>query len=197
MPLTVVPSSTLYAMKRLLLLVAAIAFLAFSPLAAQRVQQTDLVPREVRFGGKLNSADGTPRTGQVLLKFSLYDKQESLTPVWSETQTVTLDAAGHYSVLLGSASAGLPVDVFASGDAKWLGVAEEGGQESPRVSLISVPYALKASDSETLGGHPASDYQLVTSTGTSSAARKEQTAAVNTTTGSTNSIPVFTDNNGT
>ena len=35
-----------------------------------------------------------------------------------------------------------------------------GAAEQPRVLLVAVPYALKASDSDTLGGKPASAYAL-------------------------------------
>src|SRR4029077_12023066 len=35
--------------------------------------------------------------------------------------------------------------------ARWLGVTVNGGQEQPRVLLLSVPYALKAADAETIG----------------------------------------------
>ena len=57
---------------------------------------------------------------------------------------------------------GIPAAVFGSGDAQWLGtVFERAGEvEGPRVRITSVPYALRASDADTLGGRPASDYLL-------------------------------------
>ncbi|MGO9270576.1 MAG: hypothetical protein ACLQOO_10040 [Terriglobia bacterium] len=57
---------------------------------------------------------------------------------------------------------GLPLDLFTSGKALWLGVQPQlpGAVEQPRVLLVAVPYALKASDSDTLGGKPASAYAL-------------------------------------
>ena len=66
-------------------------------------------------------------------------------------------------MLLGAGStAGLPLDLFASGNALWLGVQPElsGASEQPRVLLVAVPYALKASDADTLGGKPTSAYLL-------------------------------------
>jgi hypothetical protein len=76
-----------------------------------------------------------------------------------ETQNVTPDKDGRYAVMLGaSTSAGLPTDLFASGEARWLGVQAQGQPEQPRVLLLSVPYALKAADAETLGGKPASAF---------------------------------------
>jgi hypothetical protein len=78
-----------------------------------------------------------------------------------ETQTVSSDEHGSYSVLLGASSAtGLPLDVFTSGKALWLGVEPQlpGVGEQARVLLVAVPYALKAADADTLGGKPASVY---------------------------------------
>jgi hypothetical protein len=57
---------------------------------------------------------------------------------------------------------GLPVEVFASGDAQWMSLqfGRPGEVELPRVRITSVPYALKARDADTLGGLPASAYLL-------------------------------------
>jgi hypothetical protein len=57
-------------------------------------------------------------------------------------------------------SEGLPVDLFTSGEVRWLGIQVGLEAEPPRVLLVSVPYALKAGDAETLGGKPASAYML-------------------------------------
>jgi hypothetical protein len=59
----------------------------------------------------------------------------------------------------------LPQDLFASGDARWLGVQVQGQQEQPRVMLLAVPYALKAADAETIGGLPPSAFVLATPPG--------------------------------
>ena len=78
-------------------------------------------------------------------------------------QSVTVDATGRFTVLLGASHPdGLPPAVFASGEARWMSLlwARPGEGERPRVRITSVPYALKASDAETLGGLPASAYLL-------------------------------------
>jgi hypothetical protein len=115
------------------------------------------MPRVVRYSG---IADATP--GQTLtLKFSLYENQAGGNAVWSESQQVTPGDGGKYSVLLGAATEnGLPQNVFSAAQAKWLGVTIGDGQEQPRTILVATPYSLKASDAETLGGHPASDFVL-------------------------------------
>jgi hypothetical protein len=125
-------------------------------------QQTSaVVPHLVRFGGVLTDLSGKPLTGTVGVTFSLYTDQQAGVPLWLETQNVVPDRSGHYSVQLGSTKPdGIPTDLFTSGEARWLGVQPEGQAEQPRVLLLSVPYALKAGDAETLGGLPASAFVL-------------------------------------
>jgi trimeric autotransporter adhesin len=44
-----------------------------------------------------------------------------------ETQNIQPDSRGHFSARLGSASGhGLPADLFASGEARWLGDQVQG-----------------------------------------------------------------------
>jgi hypothetical protein len=51
--------------------------------------------------------------------------------------------------------------LFTSGEVRWLGIqVGTEAEQQPRVLLVSVPYALKAGDAETLGGKPASAYML-------------------------------------
>jgi|HubBroStandDraft_6_1064221.scaffolds.fasta_scaffold03974_4 hypothetical protein len=122
------------------------------------------VPPLVRFSGVLKDAAGRPPTGTVGVIFALYKDQEGGAPLWLETQNVQADSKGNYTVLLGSSKpAGLPVDLFSSNQARWLGVQISGQTDQPRVLLLSVPYALKAHDSETLGGKPASAFAAASS----------------------------------
>jgi hypothetical protein len=118
-----------------------------------------VVPRLIRVTGSLPEGAGKPFS--IRTTFALYKDQNSSDPLWQETQNVQLDASGHYSVLLGaSQEEGLPLDVFASGEAHWLGIQPEGETEQSRILLLSVAYALKAADAETLGGKPASAFAL-------------------------------------
>ena len=119
------------------------------------------VPLMVNFSGSLSDESGKALTGIVGLTFSLYRDQQGGAPLWLETQNVQPDRNGRYSVILGSTTSnGLPTNVFASGEARWLGVQVQGSQEQPRVLLLAVPYALKALDAETIGGKPASAFAL-------------------------------------
>jgi len=120
-------------------------------------------PRLVKFGGVLKDGSGLLRSGVVGLTFAIYKDQQGGNSLWLETQNVEADAQGNYSVLLGATqSEGLPLELFTTGESRWLGVQVQlpGEVEQPRVLLTSVPYALKAADAETLGGLPVSAFLL-------------------------------------
>ncbi|HWY57356.1 MAG TPA: hypothetical protein VNZ03_23025 [Terriglobales bacterium] len=119
------------------------------------------VPRLIRFTGVLADSVGHPRNGTVGVTFSVYSQASGGAPLWQETQNVPLDPQGRYAVLLGvTKTEGMPVEVFNSPEPRWLGVWPQldGEQEHSRVVLVSVPYALKAADTETLQGLPASAF---------------------------------------
>ena len=117
------------------------------------------VPRLIRLSGTLQETDGRTHTGNVELTLAIYKDQQGGAALWQEVQEVALDASGHYTVLLGAgAPEGLPLDLFTSGEARWLSVQVPGQAQEPRALLVSVPYALKAEEAESLGGTPASDF---------------------------------------
>ncbi|MGO9561829.1 MAG: tail fiber domain-containing protein [Candidatus Korobacteraceae bacterium] len=123
---------------------------------------TTTIPNLIRYSGTLKDAQGATFSSTATgVTFAIYKQQDGGAPVWMETQTVTPDASGNYSVLLGSTTAaGLPADLFSQEEQRWLGVQVEGQAEQPRVLLVSVPYALKAHEAETLAGKSISDFVL-------------------------------------
>src|SRR5260370_33199650 len=107
------------------------------------------VPRLVKFAGVLKDEQGKARTGVVGVTFAIYKDQEGGAALWLETQNVELDEQGRYTVLLGATkSEGLPLELFITGETRWLGgqVDLPKEVEHPRVLLWSVPYACKAAD---------------------------------------------------
>jgi hypothetical protein len=150
------------------------------------------VPPLVNFNGVLADTNGKPLTGTVGVTFYLYQDQQGGAPLWLETQNVQADKTGHYSVALGSASSqGLPASVFASGEARWLGVEVQGHTEQPRVLLVSVPYALKALDAETIGGKPASAFMMAPASNSKSQSPILPPGTI-TGSGTADFVPVFT-----
>ena len=117
------------------------------------------VPRLIRFSGRLKDLAGQPKSGVVGVTFAIFADKEGGAPLWMETQNVESDEVGSYTVLLGAnRSEGVPMELFNTGQPRWLGVEAQGVQQPPRVLLVSVPYALKAADAETLGGLPVSAF---------------------------------------
>jgi hypothetical protein len=174
--------------------------------AQTSTQTASALPRLVRFGGTVKDVDGSPLSGVVGITFALYSEQTGGAPLWLETQNVTADANGRYTVLLGSTKPdGLPAELFTSEQARWVGMQVSGQAEQPRVSLVSAPYALKSKDAETIGGLPPSAFVLAAPLANGSAAgtvANSTTAGVSppaandvtTTGGAANYLPLF---NGT
>ena len=122
------------------------------------------VPHFVKFNAALKTVAGVPRTGTVAIKFVIYGDAAGGTPLWQEVQNSQLDQQGRYEVMLGAtASEGIPMELFTSGEPRWLEVQAliPGTEAEPRVRLVSVPYALEAGDAQTLGGLPASAFAKV------------------------------------
>jgi hypothetical protein len=156
------------------------------------------VPALVPYSAVAEGTDGRPLTGDMSMTFLLFRDEAGGEPLWTETQTISVDANGVYKVQLGRSSpSGLPLDVFESGMARWLEVQIAGQKLQPRTLLTTVPYAAKAADAATLGGLPASAFALA---GTTSNTTVKDTAGfspdagstVTTTGGTTNYIPIFT-----
>ena len=122
------------------------------------------VPRLVKFSGVLTDLAANPLSGPVELTFKLYKQEADEDALWTETQTVEADKRGRYTVLLGAIES-LPVELFSSTEARWLGVEFQGQRQQPRTLLVSVPYALKAVDAEKLAGKSVSDFVLSESLG--------------------------------
>ncbi|HMF97094.1 MAG TPA: hypothetical protein VKE96_22505 [Vicinamibacterales bacterium] len=144
-------------------------------LAGARAQQSAIaptsiapVPRVMWFSGSFHPADGLPIAPVETITLAVYREEEGGIPLWEESQNVAVSSDGRFNVLLGAASTeGLPLELFTTGEPRWLGVRfnRAGEQEQRRVLLASVPYALKAADAETLGGKPASAYLLAAAPG--------------------------------
>jgi hypothetical protein len=178
---------------------------ALSDAQTSSTEVPTVVPQLVNYAGKAVDAQGKPASGIAGITFSIYKDQYEGAPLWMETQNVTADTEGNYAVQLGATKPqGLPLDLFSSGEARWLGVRINGGEEQPRVLLLSVPYALKAADAQTLGGLPASAFALAVpasgrsvaevSVASSPAAGVEPALAG---TGTTDYVPLWTPNGTT
>ena len=183
-----------------------IALLSFALLvfcSSLNAQSSTVVPGLVNFSGKAVDAQGKPISGTTGATFAIYKEQSGGAPLWLETQNIQADAKGKYTVQLGASKPeGLPLDLFASGEARWLGVAINEGEEQPRVLLVSVPYALKAADAETLGGKPASAFMAAPVSGAGAgpqgpqAEQPNEIACSSSSTCKSGFVPLFATNGG-
>ena len=119
------------------------------------------IPRKINYQGKLtDSGAGLPLPGSQEMTFRVYDDPDAGSLLWSESQTVPVDDAGVFSVLLGDVT---PVDIDLDGPV-WLEVEVGGETLSPRRELVSVPFALRthvadhALDADLLVGLDASAF---------------------------------------
>jgi trimeric autotransporter adhesin len=171
------------------------------------MQSSTSVPRLVSYAGRAVDAQGKPIAGTVGATFAIYKEQNEGAPLWLETQNIKTDAKGNYSVQLGATKQeGLPLELFSAGESRWLGVRLNGGEEQARVLLLSVPYALKAADAETVGGLPASAFLLAAAAGNANATATAGSMAANSSsasvpppvsgTGATDFVPLWLNTTG-
>jgi len=162
--------------------VLALATLLSVSICSAQQASTAAVPNLIRYSGTLKDAQGAALSSSTAIgvTFALYKQQDGGAPVWMETQNVTPDANGQYSALLGGTTAtGLPSDLFSQEEQRWLGVQVQGQPQQPRVLLVSVPYAFKAHEAETLGGLPASAFVKAPPADSSGSAPSEMGTGMN------------------
>ena len=134
----------------------------FITLKAAAAPALGAVPELINFQGKLTNSAGNPVTAVVPMVFRLYTAADSATPVWTESQDVSPDAYGIYSVLLGSAT---PFSAFSISfsTAYWLGVAVgTDGEMLPRYKLVSSAYSLYSMNSATAAWAGGADWPTIT-----------------------------------
>ncbi|HEY2434342.1 MAG TPA: hypothetical protein VGI12_16830, partial [Vicinamibacterales bacterium] len=104
---------------------------------------TVTVPRLITVTGTYQPASGQPASPGAVVTLAVYADATGGAPLFQETQDVTLDASGRYTVQLGATQPdGLPLALFAEGQERWLGVQFTGVNEveHARARLTSVPY---------------------------------------------------------
>ncbi len=103
------------------------------------VVQAD-VPKLINFQGILKDGSGNPVVGSNNVTFSIYTAATNGALLWAETTSVTTNAQGLFSVLLGADNP-VPDSVF-NDTTRYLGIKVGGDAEmSPRQRLASVGYS--------------------------------------------------------
>jgi hypothetical protein len=108
-------------------------------------------PRILSFQGRLTDNLDNPITSAKDLRFAIYNNSVSSggALLWQETQKITGDQDGIFSVFLGS-SVTIPASVFNDNSGLYLGVTVQSDPElAPRQQIATVAFA---ANSETLQG---------------------------------------------
>ena len=134
---------------------------AQQPAAPGSLPASSIVPNLINYTSILKDSTGRTLSSLTGVTFLLYKDDQGGAPLWVETQNVTPDKFGRYTVQLGAASKnGIPPDLFLNGEARWLALQIANEPEQARTLLVAVPYAMKSLDAQTLGGLPPSAFML-------------------------------------
>lgn len=106
------------------------------------------VPGKINYQGRLVDGSGAPLEGSHDAVFRLYNAPAGGMVLWSDSASVTADAGGIFSVVLG---ADQPIAIGPA-DACWLEIEIDSEIMAPRREIVSVPYALRAASSDNLAG---------------------------------------------
>ena len=116
---------------------AAVVVLGASAALAQTV------PASISFNARLTDTGGAPVTGSHALGFALYPQASGGAAAWTETQaSATFSTEGLVYAELGSATPLTPSAL--DGSKLYLEVSVDGTTMTPRLAVVSVPYAIRA-----------------------------------------------------
>jgi len=151
-------------MQRIVATIAISGLVVWVSVCPAQQTSSSSIPNLISYSGTLHPSSSLGASPRVVgVTFAIYRQEDGGAPLWLETQNVTTDILGNYSVLLGGTRAeGIPADLFNTQEQRWLGVQVQGETEQPRVLLVSVPYAMKAADAQTVGGLPPSAFLRAT-----------------------------------
>ena len=135
---------------------SAVLVLTVAALMLTAVATSGQIPGKMNYQVMLTNDSDEPLADQaVSLVFRIYNADVGGLMHWNETHNTSTNSIGVVSVTLGE-TAPLPSLVF--NEPLWLEIQVDGEILTPRRELVAAPYALHASDSDELGGSPASYY---------------------------------------
>jgi len=108
-----------------------------------------------------SSARTVQRSGEALTAHrahvTLYKDDNSQDVVCRKRRLFNWTRLALWRFARASSEAGVPLDIFSAGEARWLGIRQTSGEQT-RMLFLSVPYALKAADARRWEGSPASAF---------------------------------------
>ncbi|MEK7705292.1 MAG: hypothetical protein AAB426_10060 [Myxococcota bacterium] len=116
-------------------------------------------PPVIGYHGVLANAVGERVSVSLPVIFRVYDSANGGNLLWQETHNAVAFADGLFDVALGAIEP-LDASMFADGTPLWLTLQVDADVEmTPRQQLVSVPYALHASNADTVGGISAASLE--------------------------------------
>ena len=131
----------------------ALVFTIFFAVAVLASSASAGVPETLAYSGFLTEG-GVPAETASAMGFELFAEEEGGEPVWTEVHDVVDVARGMFTVELGGTTSLQPV---LDGAVYYLQVTIDGEAMLPRTPIVSVPYALRAGDAETLAGQTVAE----------------------------------------
>lgn len=137
-------------------LLIAVASVTASPVRQIFDSPNESVPQTITYQGVLTDANGsTVNDGPYTATFRIYTRTTGGSPLWEEQHNIQVEN-GLFSIILGRQSD--LASAFDNGPDLFLGITVgSAGELQPRQPITSVPFAVRASDAETLNGLTAQD----------------------------------------
>ncbi len=110
------------------------------------VLQAATPPERMSFQSFLTDNTSAPLNGNKTIKFDLFPGSSTGSSVWTETLTTTVND-GHFSVILGEAT---PLTAAAFSGERYMQLTVEGTVLSPRLRLLTAPFAFVAAKADTV-----------------------------------------------
>ena len=108
------------------------------------------VPGSITFNARLTDSVGAPVVGSHPLGFGLYSQASGGSPVW--TENISAASFSTEGVAFAELGAVTPLTVAAlDGSKLYLEVAVDGTTMTPRLAIVSVPYAIRAAVAGSVG----------------------------------------------
>ncbi|MCP4597328.1 hypothetical protein [Neptuniibacter sp.] len=102
------------------------------------------VPNTINYQGSLTDGAGDPLTTTVSMTFTIYDDETVGSSQWSEIHPTVSVTDGLFDVVLGEGTPAVPItDVVFSGAVRWLEIEVASETITPRIQLVTVPYAFR------------------------------------------------------
>ncbi|MCP4703540.1 MAG: hypothetical protein GY865_02940, partial [candidate division Zixibacteria bacterium] len=102
------------------------------------------VPNTINYQGSLTDGAGDPVTSTVSMTFTIFDDATVGSSQWSEIHPAVSVTDGLFDVVFGEGTPAVPItNAVFSGSNRWLEIEVASETITPRIQLVTVPYAFR------------------------------------------------------